>query len=109
VAAWRAGLVSSYKARPEARFFVRTLLAVLALSAGLGGWANSSIPHVDQLLAGIFDDVGAIANSFSGGPDDPQGPVVNTATRSQDEERLQAATDKANEVADELQHLRDGR
>jgi len=88
---------------------VRTILAVVALSAALGGWAGTSVPRINQLLAGIFDDVGGIARSFSGGPDDPNGPVVSAATRGQDAERLQAATDKANQIADELQHLKNGR
>ena len=88
---------------------MRSLLAILMLGAGLGGWAGTSVPNVNQLLAGIFDDVGAIARSFSGGPDDPNGPVVSVATRNQDAERLHAATEKANQLADELQHLQDGR
>ncbi len=88
---------------------MRTLLAVIALSAALGGWAGSSVPRVNELLGGIFDDIGGIAKSFSGGPDDPNGPVVNAVARDQDAARLQAATDKANQLADELQQLRDGR
>jgi hypothetical protein len=88
---------------------VRTLVSVVALAAALGGWAGTSVPPVNQLLAGIFDDVGAIARSFSGGPDDPNGPVVSAATRNQDAVRLQAATVKANQLANELQHLKDGR
>ncbi len=85
------------------------LLAVIALSAAFGGWAGSSVPRVNELLGGIFDDVGSIARSFSGGPDDPNGPVVSARTRNQDAQLLESATDKANRLASEIEHVRDER
>ena len=88
---------------------MRMLVAVLVTSAAFGTWAETSFPQVNQLLSGIFDDVGAIAQSFSGGPDDPRGPVVDVATRNQDARRLEAATEKANQLADTLHHIADGR
>jgi hypothetical protein len=85
---------------------VRTLVVILILGAAVGGWTGTSFPHITELLGGIFDDVGEIARSFTGGPDDPHGPVVDAATRSQDAQRLQAATDKADQLAQELQRLK---
>lgn len=54
---------------------------------------------------GIFQDVGAILNTFAGGPDDPHSPVTDQQTLKQDSERLNAATRKANELASELSNL----
>src|SRR5437588_5159282 len=61
----------------------------------------SDIPdagRVRDLLVGIFEDVGSIANSFSGGPDDPQGPVRDDRALNKDSERLDSASRKANQL-----------
>lgn len=69
--------------------------AILGASVGLS-------PHARDLLAGIFQDVGAILNTFEGGPNDPHNPVTDPQTLKQDSQRLDAATRKANELASEL-------
>ena len=74
----------------------------------------ASFAHVEELLTGIFDDVGAILTSFSGGPDDPNGPVTNGTTLSKDAARLDAASHKAQDLVVELNRIkgeagRDGR
>ena len=85
---------------------MRTLVALIVASVALGGWAGTSFPRVNALLSGIVEDVGGIARSFSGGPNDPHSPVIDAVTRSQDAQRLQAATDKADQLAQEVQKLK---
>jgi hypothetical protein len=84
------------------RLVVSALLAstILGTSVGLS-------PRGRDLLLGIFQDVGAILNSFAGGPNDPQSPVTDQRTLKQDSERLDAATRKANELASELTKMSD--
>jgi hypothetical protein len=67
-----------------------------------------NLQHARDLLLGIAQDVDAIFNSFSGGPDDPNGPVSNSVTLAQDRERLDAATRKASELATEVSNLQNG-
>jgi hypothetical protein len=80
---------------------------VLGVSAGPALGINPQ--RVENLLVGIFEDVGDILRSFEGGPDDPNGPVRNSATLAQDSARLDAATLKANQLAVELQNLQAGK
>jgi hypothetical protein len=85
---------------------MRSLLLIAIASVVFGGTSlGGSAQRIEDLLTGIFQDVGAIANSFEGGPDDPHGPVTNAAARTQDQARLDAATDKAQRLAGELQQL----
>jgi len=88
---------------------VRTLVTLVAALTLVGGTAGATLgvdsQRVEDLLVGIFQDVGSILNSFAGGPDDPKNPVTNAATLHQDAARLDAATRKANELADELNKL----
>jgi hypothetical protein len=79
------------------------VLTVIGTSAGAS--IGIDVERVEQLLEGIFQDVGAILNSFAGGPDDPTNPITNAGTLRQDSERLQAATRKAYSLADELNKL----
>ena len=75
----------------------------------IGGSAGATVglnAHARDLLNGIFQDVGAILNSFAGGPNDPTNPVTNKATLTQDAARLDSATRKANQLATELNNLR---
>jgi hypothetical protein len=98
---------------------LRTLLTVVFASTVLGVSATPVLginpQRVEDLLLGIFEDVTGILRSFEGGPDDPRGPVQNSAILAQDSARLDAATRKANQLAIELQNLqaakaqRDGR
>ena len=78
-------------------------LTVIGTSAGASMGVNGQ--RVEQLVEGILQDVGSILNSFAGGPDDPTNPVSNAATLKQDSQRLEAATQKANSLADELKKL----
>jgi hypothetical protein len=74
-------------------------VAVFASSAvGLDG-------HARDLLVGMFDDVGAILQSFEGGPNDPRGPVNNQETLRRDARDREAATEKARQLANELGRL----
>jgi hypothetical protein len=84
---------------------MRVLLTGLLASAIIGTSAVGLSPDARDLLAGIFQDVGAILNSFSGGPDDPSNPVANSATLKQDSEHLDSATQKAEQLATELGKL----
>jgi hypothetical protein len=88
---------------------VRTLLTTLALVTVVGTSAGASMGvdgrRVEALLSSIFRDVGSILSSFAGGPDDPKNPVTNSVTLQRDAQRLDAATQKANALADELQKL----
>ena len=79
---------------------------IIGTSAGATVGLNSD---ARELLTGIFEDVGAILNSFAGGPDDPTNPVTNQATLKQDAARLDSATRKANQLATELNNLRSPR
>ena len=92
---------------------MRTLLTVVFASTVLGVSAGPVLginpQRVENLLLGIFEDVGDIFRSFEGGPDDPRGPVQNSATLAQDAARLDAATRKANQLAIELQNLQAGK
>jgi hypothetical protein len=84
---------------------MRVLLTGLLASAILGTSAVGLSPGARDLLAGIFQDVGAILNSFAGGPDDPKNPVVNSVTLQQDSQHLDSATQKAEQLATELGKL----
>lgn len=66
------------------------------------------LQRVQQLLAGIADDIMSILESFSGGPDSPHSPVSDPSALHDDANRLGAATDKARDLADELDRLRQG-
>ena len=59
-----------------------------------------------QLMAGIVADVEAILVSFAGGPSDPKNPIVNDATLRADKARLDAATNKAEQLSSELSRLK---
>lgn len=83
---------------------MRLVLSGILASAILGASVGLS-PHARDLLTGIFQDVGAILNTFEGGPDDPHNPVADQRTLKQDSERLDAATRKANELASELSNM----
>ena len=88
---------------------MRVALTAILASLIIGTWAGATVglnAHARELLTGIFDDVGAILNSFAGGPDDPSNPVTNQATLKQDAARLDSATRKANQLATELNNLR---
>jgi len=88
---------------------LRTLVTFFAAITLVGGSAGATMgingQRVEKLLEGIFQDVGAILQSFEGGPDDPTNPVANSATLQKDSQRLDAATRKANDLADELNKL----
>jgi hypothetical protein len=88
---------------------LRAALTVILASVIVGTSAGATVglnAHARELLAGIFDDVGAILSSFAGGPDDPKNPVTNSVTLKQDAARLDSATQKANQLASELSSLR---
>ncbi len=75
--------------------------AVLLGSSG-GAVARLNTQRVQDLLGGIFQDVATIVESFSGGPNDPRGPVSDSGTLARDKASLDAATQKANDLAAEL-------
>jgi hypothetical protein len=79
---------------------------VLGTSAGPA--VGIDFLHVRELLGGIAQDVDAIFNSFAGGPNDPNGPVSNSRTLAQDSAHLQAAQQKASELANELSNIQNG-
>jgi hypothetical protein len=92
---------------------VRKLLllvgACVCLGAGGGSLSAGTLPdmgRVRDLLVSIFEDVDAIFNSFSGGPDDPKGPVRDQTALNEDSSRLAAARHKADQLAVELSKLR---
>jgi len=91
---------------------LRTILTIVFASAALGISTGPVLgvnpQRVENLLVGIFEDVSEILRSFEGGPDDPKGPVQNSATLAQDSARLDAATRKANQLAIELQNVQAG-
>jgi hypothetical protein len=73
---------------------------VLGVSAGTAARVD---PHrISELVTGIFEDVSAILQSFARGPDDPSSPLTNQSTLRDDAARLDAATRKANELANDL-------
>ena len=79
---------------------------LFAVSVGGASGYALRMPQLDRardLLEGIADDVTAIYNSFAGGPDDPHSPVVDQPALARDKARLDAATQKAQALADELQ------
>jgi hypothetical protein len=90
---------------------VRNLLLLAAVCLFLGGSGHiPSLEAIDQtrvreLVTGILQDVGAILNSFAGGPEDPKGPVNDRNTLATDAARLDSATQKANQLASELSRL----
>ena len=91
---------------------MRALVAIVAACVIVGASAGTSIgpasiQHVRELLSGIFDDVGAILNSFNGGPNDPASPVTNATALNNDVARLNAASGKAQDLAAELQRIKD--
>jgi hypothetical protein len=64
--------------------------------------------RVNEFLAGIADDMGAIAASFSGGLNNPHDPVSDPIALKQDAARLAAATSKANDLLAEMERLQNG-
>jgi len=92
---------------------LRTLLTIVFATAALGVSAGPVLglnpQRVENLLVGIFEDIGDILRSFEGGPDDPKGPLQNSATLAQDSAHLDAATRKANQLAIELQNIQVGK
>jgi len=68
----------------------------------------SEAARVRDLLAAIFEDVASIADSFSGGLDNPRNPVSDPNTLKRDSERLDAATRKANQLSQVLDSIRNG-
>ncbi len=91
---------------------MRSIFALVFASVLVGGSAGGVLgvnaQHAEQLLTGILQDVGAILQSFEGGPDDPKSPVTNKSSLAEDQARLSAASAKANELAIELQRIQDG-
>ena len=83
------------------------LMAVLA-STVVGTSAIGLNAHARDLLLGIFQDVDEILTSFAGGPNDPNNPIDNQATLNRDAQRLNSATDKAEQLASEMNNLRQG-
>ena len=82
--------------------------ACVCLGAGGGTLSAGTVPdlgRVRDLLVGIFEDVDAIFNSFSGGPEDPKGPVRDQRALNEDSSRLAAARQKADQLAGELTKL----
>jgi hypothetical protein len=88
---------------------VRRLVLILAstvvLGSSSGAVAGWDTQRARELLAGIFDDVGAILSSFEGGPTDARSPVTNQLALKQDSARLDAATRRAEQLATELSKL----
>ena len=66
----------------------------------------SAAVRVRELLAAIFEDIASIADSFSGGLDNPTNPVNDPNTLKRDSERLDAATRKANQLSQVLDTIR---
>lgn len=91
---------------------MRTLVTLIAAGVLAGSAAGPSLvadrQHVQDLLTGILQDVGAILNSFTGGPDDPKSPVTNRSTLQQDVAYLDAASQQAQELANELNRPENG-
>jgi hypothetical protein len=101
-----ASRIAAISALTNAR--VGRWVAIMLFAVSVGGASGYALrmPQLDRardLLTGIFDDVAAIANSFAGGPDDPHSPVVDRTALAQDKAHLDAATQKAQALADELQ------
>ena len=91
---------------------MRAFLAIVAAGIIVGASTGTSIgpasmQHVRELLSGIFDDVGAILNSFNEGPGDPASPVTNATALNNDVARLNSASGKAQDLAVELQRIKD--
>jgi hypothetical protein len=86
------------------RVILTWILAPLIIGTSAGATVGLNT-HARELLTGIFEDVGAILNSFAGGPDDPTNPVTNQATLKEDAARLDSATRQANQLATELNNL----
>jgi hypothetical protein len=70
--------------------------------------ALPDLQHVRDLLVGIAEDIVAIAESFSGGLDNPHDPVLDPLVLQQDRDRLAAATRKANELRAEMDRVKVG-
>jgi hypothetical protein len=71
---------------------------------------QSDVQHVFELLVSIGEDVGAILNSFSdGGIDGPKSPITNPTALREADSRLEAATRTANELATELDRIKNER
>jgi hypothetical protein len=89
---------------------VRSLVAIVLAAAVLSGsGAMLNVPQLErarQLIGGIVEDLAAIASSFAGGPNDPKSPVLDQSSLARDKARLEAATQKAEQLADELRRLR---
>jgi hypothetical protein len=79
-------------------------MGILA-AAILGTSAIGLDANARDLLVGMFDDVGAILQSFEGGPNDPRSPVNNQDTLQRDSAYLDSATQKAQQLAYELGRL----
>ena len=88
------------------------LVAIVAAGVVVGASAGvalppSSLQHARELLSGILEDVDAIFTSFSAPPDDPKSPVTNPTTLGNDGVRLSSASRKAQDLAAELNRLKD--
>jgi hypothetical protein len=91
---------------------MRSIFVLIFASVVVGGSAGGLLgvngQRAEQLLTGILQDVGAILQSFEGGPDDPKSPVTNASSLAEDRARLNDASSKASELASEMQHIQDG-
>jgi hypothetical protein len=84
------------------------VFASVVLGGSAGGLLGANAQHAEQLVMGILQDVGDILQSFEGGPNDPKSPVTNASSLAEDRARLDSASQKANELANELQNIQDG-
>jgi hypothetical protein len=84
------------------------VFASVVLGGSAGGLLGANAQHAEQSLTGILQDVGDILQSFAGGPNDPQSPVRNGSSLAEDRAHLNDATQKANELQNELQNIQDG-
>jgi hypothetical protein len=69
------------------------------------GADGSPLQRIQQLMVGIGEDIGAILQSLSSRPDAPHNPVSDPAALKEAENRLESATSKAHDLADELDKL----
>jgi hypothetical protein len=77
---------------------------------GLGGDRGNGVrfERITAMLAEIEREVVAMVDGFSGGVDNPRGPVNNPAELDRAASHLQNATHTAEQLRDEMQDLRDG-
>ena len=82
------------------------LACVAGVTLPWPGANAAALQDAQTLMAGIAQDVAAIFESFAGGPADPHSPVYDRAALETAADHLDAATRKAQELADELDKLR---